>query len=184
VIVMTPLFARTVAPFVIALAAGAGAQEREVPPDAKLKVIDLVFRVEDIAGQVADLQVKETDTELRIELAADVLFEFDKATLQPAAEDTLTKAAAIVRNKAKGAVRIEGHTDSVGNDGYNQKLSERRAESVRQWFVRHGLGALRFASRGFGETQPVASNTKPDGSDDPEGRRKNRRVEIVIGKAG
>jgi outer membrane protein OmpA-like peptidoglycan-associated protein len=184
VIVMTQSFARTLALVVIALAAAASAQEREVPPGAKLKVLDLVFKVEDIGGQVADLQVKETDTEFRIELAADVLFEFDKATLQPAAEDTLTKAAAIVRDKAAGAVRIEGHTDSVGNDAYNQKLSERRAESVRQWFIRRGLGTVRFSSRGFGETQPVASNTKPDGSDDPEGRRKNRRVEIVIAKAG
>ena len=181
---MTPSFARMLAPLVIALASATAAQERDVPPDAKLKVIDLVFRVEDIGGQVADLQVKETDTEFRIDLAADVLFEFDKATLQPAAEDTLTKAAALIRDKAKGAVRIEGHTDSVGNDAYNQKLSERRAESVRQWFVRHGLGSVRLSSRGFGETQPVASNTRPDGSDDPEGRRKNRRVEIVIGKAG
>jgi outer membrane protein OmpA-like peptidoglycan-associated protein len=167
-----------------ALAAGASAQERDVPPDAKLKVLDLVFKIEDIGGVVADLQVKETATELRIELAADVLFEFDKATLQPAAENTLTKAATIVRDKAAGAVRIEGHTDSVGNDGYNQKLSERRAESVRQWFVRHGFGGVKFSSRGFGETQPVASNTRPDGTDDPEGRRRNRRVEIVIGKAG
>lgn len=175
---------RVLAPLVMALVAGTGAQEREVPPGATLKVLDIVFKVEDVGGQVADLQVKETDTELRIELAADVLFEFDKATLQPAAEDTLTKAAAIVRDKAAGAVRIEGHTDSVGNDAYNQKLSERRAESVRQWFVRHGLGGVKFSSHGFGETRPVASNMKPDGTDDPEGRRKNRRVEIVIGKKG
>ena len=167
-----------------ALAATAGAQERDVPPGATLKVLDIVFKIEDIGGQVADLQVKETDMEVRVELAADVLFEFDKATLQPAATDALTKAAAIVREKAAGAVRIEGHSDSVGNDVYNQKLSERRADAVRQWFVRHGLGGVKFSSRGFGETQPVASNTRPDGSDDPEGRRKNRRVEIVISKAG
>ena len=170
--------------FVTALAATAGAQERDVPPGATLKVLDIVFKIEDIGGRVADLQVKETDMEVRVELAADVLFEFDKATLHPAATDTLTKAAAIVRDKAAGAVRIEGHTDSLGNDAYNQKLSERRADAVRQWFVRNGLGGVNFSSRGFGETKPVASNTRPDGSDDPDGRRKNRRVEIVIGKAG
>ncbi len=168
----------------LAFAAGARAQDAELPPGAKLKVLDLVFKVEDIGGRVADLQVKETDTELRIELAADVLFDFDKATLQPAAEETLTKAAAIVRDKAAGAVRIEGHTDSKGNDGYNQKLSERRAESVRQWFARHGFGGPEFSAKGFGETRPVAPNAKPDGSDDAEGRRKNRRVEIVIAKSG
>lgn len=172
-------------PALLLAAAGvARAQEQELPPGAKLKVLDLVFKVEDIAGQVADLQVKETDTELRIELAADVLFEFDKATLQPAAEDTLTKAAAIVRDRAAGAVRIEGHTDSKGDDAYNQRLSQRRAESVRQWFIRHGFGSRSLTTRGFGETQPAAPNTKPDGSDDPEGRRKNRRVEIVIAKTG
>lgn len=162
----------------------ARAQGQDLPPGATLKVLDLVFKVEDIAGQVADLQVKETDTELRIELAADVLFEFDKATLQQAAELTLTKAAAIVRDKAAGAVRIEGHTDSKGDDAYNERLSQRRAESVRQWFIRQGFGSRGLTTRGFGETQPVAPNTKPDGRDDPEGRRKNRRVEIVIAKAG
>ena len=168
----------------LVVASGAQAQEQDLPPGAKLKVLDIVFRVEDIGGRVADMQVKESDTELRIELAADVLFEFDKATLQPAAEDTLAKAAAIVRDKVAGAVRIEGHTDSKGNDAYNLRLSERRAEAVRLWFIRHGLGTVQFSSRGLGETRPVASNTKPDGSDDPDGRRKNRRVEIVIAKAG
>jgi outer membrane protein OmpA-like peptidoglycan-associated protein len=100
------------APLLMLLVAVVSAQEREVPPGATLKVLDLVFKVEAIGGQVADLQVKETDMEVRIELAADVLFEFDKATLQPAATDTLTKAAAIVRDKAAGGVRVEGHTDS------------------------------------------------------------------------
>jgi outer membrane protein OmpA-like peptidoglycan-associated protein len=168
----------------LALASAARAQEEQLPPGAKLKVLDLVFRVEDVGGAVADLQVKETDTEVRIELAADVLFAFDKATLQPAAEVALTKAAAIVRDRGKGSVRIEGHTDSVGNDAYNQRLSERRAESVRQWFVRQGFPGRALSARGFGEARPVAANTRPDGTDDPEGRARNRRVEIVIGKAG
>src|SRR4029450_9428500 len=127
------------------------AQDQDPPPGAMLKVLDLVFKVENIAGEVSNLQVKETATEVRIELAADVLFDFDKATLQPAAEETLTKAAAIVRDKAVGAVRIEGHTDSMGNDAYNQRLSDRRAESVRQWLMRHGLGGLTLSARGYGE---------------------------------
>ncbi len=163
-------------------ALGANAQEQDVPPDAKFKVIDLVFKVESFGGQVVDLQVKETETEMRIELAADVLFDFDQATLLPKAEDTLKKAAEFIGQKAKGIVRIEGHTDAKGDDAYNQKLSERRAESVRHWLSSHGLSRLRFSSKGFGETQPVAPNTKPGGGDDPEGRQKNRRVEIVISK--
>ena len=166
-----------------AAAAAAQEQERDVPPGAKVKVLDLVFKVEDFGGQVADLKVKETDTDIRIELAADVLFEFDKATLLPKAEETLGKAADFIRERAAGVVRMEGHTDAKGDDAYNQRLSERRADSVRQWLARKGLGTIRFTSKGLGETRPVAPNTKPDGSDDAEGRQKNRRVEIVISKS-
>jgi outer membrane protein OmpA-like peptidoglycan-associated protein len=168
---------------------GAGAQEQELPPGAQLKIIEIVFRVESLGfkvesfgGQVLDLQVKETETEVRIELAADVLFEFDKASLLPKAEDTLNQAAEFIRQRAAGVVRIEGHTDAKGDAAYNQGLSERRAASVQQWFARKGLADLRFSSRGFGETRPIAPNAKPDGADDPEGRQKNRRVEIVISK--
>lgn len=166
----------------LVLAPAAGAQDQELPPGARLETRDLVFKVEDFGGQADDFRIKETDTEVRIELAADVLFDFDKATLQPKAEATLTKAAEFIRERGARAVRIEGHTDSKGNDAYNQKLSERRAESVRAWFAGHGLGDLSFSTRGFGETQPVAPNAKADGTDDPEGRQKNRRVEIVIAK--
>jgi outer membrane protein OmpA-like peptidoglycan-associated protein len=162
----------------------AAAQEsNQVADPSKTKILDLVFRVDDLGGKVQDLQVKETGQEIRIELAADVLFDFDKADLRPAAQKTLHQAAGIIQVKAKGAVRIEGHTDSKGNDDYNQKLSERRAASVKAWFIdKEGLGNVQFTSQGFGAKKPVASNTKPDGSDDPDGRQKNRRVEIVLKK--
>jgi outer membrane protein OmpA-like peptidoglycan-associated protein len=162
----------------------AAAQEsNQVADPSKTKILDLVFRVDDLGGKVQDLQVKETGQEIRIELAADVLFDFDKADLRPAAQKTLHQAAGIIQDKAKGAVRIEGHTDSKGNDAYNQKLSERRAASVKAWFIdKEGLGNVQFTSQGFGAKKPVASNTKPDGSDDPDGRQKNRRVEIVLKK--
>ncbi|MFN2517144.1 MAG: OmpA family protein [Pyrinomonadaceae bacterium] len=88
-----------------------------------------------------------------------------------------------MQDKAKGAARIEGHTGSKGNDAYNQKLSERRTASVKTSFIdKEGLGSVQFTTRGFGAKKPVASNTKPDGSDDPEGRQKNRRVEIILNK--
>jgi len=162
----------------------AAAQEtNQVADPAKNKILDLVFRVDDLGGKVQDLQVKETGQEIRIELAADVLFDFDKADLRPTAQRTLHQAAGIIQDKAKGAVRIEGHTDSKGNDAYNQKLSERRAASVKAWFIdKETLGNMQFTTQGFGAKKPVASNTKPDGSDDPEGRQKNRRVEIVLKK--
>ena len=154
------------------------------------RVIDLVFVVQDMGGKVQemgakvqDLNVKETATEIRIELAADVLFDFDKAEILPKARPTLAQAAQFVREKAKGTVRIEGYTDAKGSDAYNQKLSDRRASSVKTWFVsKEKLGAVKFETQGFGAKKPVAPNTKPDGSDDPDGRQKNRRVEIIIRK--
>ncbi|MGZ7041332.1 MAG: OmpA family protein, partial [Thermoanaerobaculia bacterium] len=122
--------------------------------------------------------------EIQIDLNADVLFEFDKADLLPKAEETLKKAADVIRERGpKGAVRVEGHTDGKGDDNYNMKLSVRRAESVRNWLTQKGgLSGVNFTTKGFGRTQPVAPNTNPDGSDNPEGRQKNRRVTIVMSK--
>lgn len=160
-------------------------------PNPRASVVDLQFKTVDlgssagnIGGQIKDLAVKETATEIRIELAADVLFEFDKAVLLPKAEQTLQQAAAVIGEKAADStVRIEGHTDAKGDDNYNQKLSERRANAVKDWFVQSGaLKAVTFKTQGLGERQPVAPNAKPDGSDDPDGRQKNRRVEIIAKK--
>jgi outer membrane protein OmpA-like peptidoglycan-associated protein len=146
---------------------------------------DLTFTVDDLAGKTKDLEVKETKTEIHINLAADVLFDFDKSTLRPSARDALHQAAAIIRDNAKGStVRIDGYTDSKGSDPYNQRLSDRRAESVRNWFVtKEGLKDVSFATKGYGAKNPAAPNTKPDGSDDPDGRQKNRRVEITVKKS-
>jgi outer membrane protein OmpA-like peptidoglycan-associated protein len=154
----------------------------EVKPIAG-KVLDLVYRIEDMGGKVQALEVKESATEVRIELAADVLFDFDKAVILPKAQPTLKQAAQVIREKARGPVRIEGHTDAKGSDTYNQRLSERRAEAVQSWFIqKEGLGNVPFTTKGFGARRPVAPNNKPDGSDDPEGRQKNRRVEIIMKK--
>ena len=169
--------------FCVMVQAGWAAEEPEPVVDLKMQVLDLIFKVEDIGGKVLDLQMKETDTEIRIELAADVLFDFDKAEIRSDARNALKQVGEIIREKAKGTVRIEGHTDSKGSDAYNQKLSERRANSVRDGLVKNeGLKNVRFATAGFGAKKPAVSNTKSDGSDDSEGRQKNRRVEIVIGK--
>src|SRR5882762_9701483 len=169
--------------FCLMLGIGSAAEGPEPVSNLKMQVLDLIFRVEDIGGKVMDLQVKETETEIRIELAPDVLFDFDKADIRPDAQNALKQAADIVRDKAKGTVRVEGHTDGKGSESYNHKLSDRRANSVKDWFVKkEGLKNVKFSTRGFGAKNPVAPNTKTDGSDDPEGRQKNRRVEIVIGK--
>ncbi|MFA5899701.1 MAG: OmpA family protein [Hyphomicrobium sp.] len=151
--------------------------------DGQGSVRDLVFTVIDLGGKVQDLQIKQTETEVHIELAADVLFDFDKDTLKPAAQETLQKAATVIREQTKGDVRIDGHTDAKGDDNYNQKLSERRAAAVKNWLLGNGnLAGRRMGTHGFGEQKPVVSNTLPDGSDDPDGRQKNRRVEITVKK--
>jgi outer membrane protein OmpA-like peptidoglycan-associated protein len=145
---------------------------------------NLNFTVIDLAAKTEDLQVRETATEIRIELAADVLFDFDKATIKPQAASALHTVAGIIQDKGKGrSVRIDGYTDSKGGDAYNQNLSERRAASVKQWLAeKEGLGKVKMTTQGFGAKKPVAPNARPDGSDDPEGRQKNRRVEIVLAK--
>lgn len=157
------------------------AQAQQSGVSEKAKVLDLIFHVEDMGGKTEALQVRQSGNEVRIELAADVLFDFDKATILPKAESTLQQAAQIIRDKAKGPVRIEGYTDGKGSDAYNQRLSERRAAAVKNWFAnRGGLRNVTFSTKGFGAQNPVAPNKKPDGSDDPQGRAKNRRVEIIL----
>jgi outer membrane protein OmpA-like peptidoglycan-associated protein len=138
-------------------------QDKQQTADfSKSKVLDLVYTVKDFGGKVLDLQVKETTTEIRIEMAADVLFEFDKADILPKAETVLGQVADLLRQKAKGGVRIEGHTDGKGSADYNQKLSMRRAEAVKAWLTKQpSLKQIPFAVAGYGAMRPVAPNTKP-----------------------
>lgn len=136
-------------------------------------------QVQDLQGALKDLGAKVTGREIKINLSADVLFDFDKANLRPEAGPALEKVVAVLQAYPKAAALIEGHTDGKGNDRYNQKLSEQRADSVRRWLAEHGI-ATAMTTRGWGKTRPVAPNTKPNGADDPEGRQKNRRVEITV----
>lgn len=141
--------------------------------------LGIAGRAEDIAGLLRDLNAEVRGREVRIALSADVLFDFDKADLRPAAMPSLDKVVAVLKSYPKATATIEGHTDSKGDHNYNQKLSERRAESVRKWLAAHGA-SLRMTTRGWGEKKPVAPNAKPDGKDDPEGRQRNRRVDIIV----
>lgn len=136
-------------------------------------------KAQDISGLLRDLNAEVRGREVRIALSADVLFDFDKADLKPAARPSLDKVVAFLKSYPKANARIEGHTDSKGDDAYNQKLSQHRAESVRKFLAAQGA-TLRMSTRGWGEKKPVAPNAKPDGKDDPEGRQKNRRVEITV----
>jgi outer membrane protein OmpA-like peptidoglycan-associated protein len=85
-----------------------------------------------------------------------------------------------IHGSGRHPMQVDGHTDSIGSDAYNQSLSERRAASVKAWLVAHDGVPAATPIRGFGKTRPVAPNSKPDGSDAPDGRQKNRRVEVVI----
>jgi outer membrane protein OmpA-like peptidoglycan-associated protein len=117
----------------------------------------------------------------RLGVLGDALFDFDKAALRTDAEETLAAAGGEIVKAGKHPVAIEGHTDSIGGADYNMTLAENRARAVRDWLAAHRFVAADRAIKGYGKTRPIAPNTMPDGKDDPQGRQKNRRVEIVIG---
>ena len=164
-----------------------------LPPGASGKVLPIAGKVVELRGVAAavsgksealgaalrDLGATTSPTEIRIALNSDVLFDFDKATLLPKAFPELQKVATVLKSYPNASCTVEGHTDAVGNDSYNQKLSERRADAVKSWLLANGVTST-LATRGWGRSKPVAPNKLPNGKDNPEGRQKNRRVEIVV----
>jgi len=137
----------------------------------------IVATVQQVRQAMQALGAQETALEVRVDLPADVLFDFDKADIRPDASRALAQLATLIRAYPGGRVRLEGHTDAKGDDAYNQRLSERRAAAVKTWLAeREGIEGGRLSPRGVGEKRPVASN------DDEAGRQKNRRVEVVIEK--
>lgn len=119
------------------------------------------------------LQTRDSARGLIVNMS-DVLFDTGSYTLKPGAREKLAKISGIVLAHPGLNLQIEGHTDSVGADEFNQQLSERRADSVRDFLAEQGVPASSITAKGFGKTQPVASN------DTPEGRQRNRRVELVV----
>jgi OmpA-OmpF porin, OOP family len=114
-------------------------------------------------------------------LTIHVNFDFDKSEIRKADMAELKKASDFVRKYRGAKVKLEGHTDSKGTEEYNQKLSERRAEAVRQYLIREGAcEKAMISATGYGELRPIAPNETRDGKDNPEGRAENRRVEILI----
>jgi len=140
-------------------------------------------KIEKIESALKDLSAKETETEFQIELSGDVLFDFDKWDIRPEAEEALKNVAEVINASKSPKVKISGHTDSIGAADYNQQLSEKRAESVKKWLKENTeVDPEIIEISGYGESKPVVPNTNPDGSDNPEARQKNRRVEIVVKK--
>lgn len=140
----------------------------------------LTARIDALNQAIADLGADVRTQDILVDLSGDVLFDFDKADLRPEAEEKLAAAALIIREKRRGTVIVEGHTDAKGNEAYNQDLSERRAHSVKQWLMDHGIPGEVIKTHGYGETRPVAPNVYPDGRDNPQGRAKNRRVVLIV----
>jgi len=105
---------------------------------------------------------------------SDVLFRSGSFELMPGARERLAKVSGIILAYPSLHLAVEGHTDSVGTDDYNQKLSEQRAEAVRDYFVQQGISGSTIDAQGFGKSEPIASN------DTPEGRQQNRRVELIL----
>jgi outer membrane protein OmpA-like peptidoglycan-associated protein len=125
------------------------------------------------------IEVITTKCEERLRVGSDFLFDFDRAELRAEAAPALAELSRRVASADK-TVLIEGHTDGKGTDSYNQTLSERRATAVRTALVVGGSPQAKLVVRGFGKTRPVAPNQHSDGTDDPDGRQRNRRVEVVI----
>ena len=120
-----------------------------------------------------DRIAREGDT-LRASLSSDVLFESGSARLQPGADTKLLQIAEVLQRYPRTYVEVTGHTDNRGTEGFNEDLSERRAQSVRDNLVKAGVDGPRITTRGEGERKPIAAN------DTATGRATNRRVDITI----
>jgi len=124
------------------------------------------------AGSGVDV-IRQGD-DLLLRMPSGITFAFNDASVQPQFRPTLDEVSSILSQYPKTYIDVYGHTDSDGSDAYNQTLSERRAQSVAGYLTSHGVQSARIATRGFGETQPIASNATE------EGKAANRRVEIKI----
>jgi outer membrane protein OmpA-like peptidoglycan-associated protein len=144
------------------------------PPPPPLPPFKAEFKV---------VEVIKSQCEERLRVGSDFLFDFDRADVRPEADEALAEVVQRVEAAQKRVV-VEGHTDGKGTDGYHQALSERRAAAVRTALIARGAPESQLLIHGYGKSRPIAPNAQLDGSDDPEGRQKNRRVEVVINTCG
>ncbi|OGS46597.1 MAG: hypothetical protein A2539_08790 [Elusimicrobia bacterium RIFOXYD2_FULL_34_15] len=133
----------------------------------------IVLRAQLLKQLNSILQTRDTARGLIVNMS-DALFQTGSSELRPLVREKLAKIAGIVSSQVGLKLDVEGHTDSVGSDEYNQGLSEKRAQSARDYLVNNGVLTNSIVSRGFGKTLPIESN------DTPQGRQKNRRVEIIV----
>jgi outer membrane protein OmpA-like peptidoglycan-associated protein len=154
-------------------AASAAELDNAAKQKAQLEADKVELRVQLLKQFNVILQTRDTARGLIVNMS-DVLFDTAKFTLRPVAREKLAKVAGIVSAHPGLRLDVEGHTDSVGGDDYNQQLSEQRGAAVRDYLLQQGMPVNSVTSKGFGKTQPVATN------DTAAGRQTNRRVEIVI----
>lgn len=155
-------------------AEAAAAAANQAAAQAEKEKADM--RAQLLAQLNAVLQTQDTARGLIVNMS-DVLFDTGKYSLKPPTQVKLAKISGILLSHPGLTIQIEGHTDSVGSDEFNQKLSEQRADAVRDFLASQGVPASSMTAKGFGKTDPIASN------DTPEGRQKNRRVELVVNGA-
>jgi outer membrane protein OmpA-like peptidoglycan-associated protein len=170
--------------------AQADAAQAKAASDAALATSQAATQQAQLAGQQAEndktalrtrlsqqlnsvLQTRDSARGLIVNMS-DVLFDSGKYTLKPGAREKLSKVAGILLAYPGLNIEVDGHTDSIGSDEFNQNLSEQRADSVRAYLVEQGVMTGSVTAKGFGKTQPVGTN------DTAEGRQINRRVELVV----
>lgn len=141
----------------------------------------LVTSAERVREILADFDAEAVDEGILVTFPDNVLFAFDSAELSGEGLELLAEMAEVIAYYEQAKVRVYGHTDDVGSQAYNQRLSERRAQAVADHLVRrHGVQEARLSTEGFGADRPVAANRHADGSDNPQGRAANRRVEVLV----
>jgi outer membrane protein OmpA-like peptidoglycan-associated protein len=155
-----------------ALTASANAESSRILAENAAR--DAALKTEDMQRQIDALQARTTERGIVLTLG-DVLFTSGRADLKVGAASNLNKLVQFLDKNPDRSVEIEGHTDNVGSDDYNQSLSQRRADSVRSFLMQQGIGPERIVASGKGEHQPVADNESEGG------RQQNRRVEVIIG---
>ncbi|MCP3997813.1 MAG: OmpA family protein [bacterium] len=168
-----------------------------VAPEININIDDLIIEAPDLPvirfpdAVIIEIReitshavtVAETPDETIYTIDGQVMFDFDRADLRPEAIEILEEINdAIAARSFNGTIEVAGHSDSIGTAEYNQGLSERRAAGVALWFRQRVSAEQAIVAIGYGESQPIAPNAKPDGSDDPVGRTQNRRVEIIVNR--
>ena len=148
---------------------------------ASIQTLDLdeaVIAIE-VDESLVELRTEErSDDSVAVAINADVLFDFDSASLTDAARTELGRVGAELA-AATGTVSVDGHTDDVGDPAYNLALSQQRADAVADLLRSSAPAGVTVTATGHGSTQPVAANASPDGSDNPDGRALNRRVTVT-----